>query len=132
MAILFENIDNGDTYSISKESDGKYYRDKIDALVNSSDLGLNHDRGQDFGIRLDVEQKAIIEKWEEDPKMVAEVSEHTHVPVDDLRESNFLDYLLYTQELGQNEDRITRKDREDKQNAYRERVKAAKASKKDK
>lgn len=129
MAIVFENIDTGETVSIDRKSDGKWFQAKLQAAINSSNLGINHDRGQDFGWRLAVDQRAILDSWKEDGRKVAEVSEYTKVPVDSLSDSDFLSYMLYQQELGQSEKTVSAGERERAEAKYRERVAAAKEKK---
>lgn len=95
MAIIFENIDTGESVAIDKKTGGKFYAAKLSALVNSSNLSINADRGQDFGWRLSPEQQALIEQWEQDPEMIEKVSNFTSTMVDDLSHGDFLSYMLY-------------------------------------
>lgn len=127
MPIIFENVDNGETVAISESINGKWYRAVLAAYVNSSNLGLNHDRGQDFGWRLVDEQQAIIEAWSDDPQMVAKVADYTKVMVDNLGDTDFLNYLLYQQELGQSPEKASRTARQAADTDYKARVAALKA-----
>lgn len=127
MSIVFENIDNGQTLSINRESEGKYYLSKLTAAINSSNLSPNADRGQDYGWRLQPEQQAIIEEWESDPQMIDKVSNHTKVPTDGLTHSEFLAYMLYEQELGKSPEKAIEQQRREKQGDYDARVAAIKA-----
>lgn len=136
MSIIFENIDpknnneNGApaTVSIDKETNGKWYRAMLAAIINSSNLGPNSDRGQDYSWRLAVEQQAIIEAWQEQPEMVGKVAEYTKVMADSLGDLDFLDYLLYQQELGQSPEKSNRASIQAAEDQYKARVAAAKAS----
>lgn len=127
MAITFENIETGDKISISRRESGKYYRAKLQALINSSNIGPNSDRGQDYGWRLDPEQQAQIEIFRENPETIEKTSQLTKVPVDSLTDAEFLDYLLHLQELGQSESNLSRQARQKAEEDYRQRVKAAHA-----
>lgn len=127
--IIFENIDNGDTFGISREREGKHYRAKLSALMNSSNMSPNADRGQDFGLRLVPEQQALIEQWESDPQMIDKVSTWSKVMLDDLTHSEFLAYLLYQQELGTSPEIANDADRRSNQRGYEARVEALRAGK---
>lgn len=129
MAIIFENIDTGETYAISREAEGKFYRAKLSALINSSNMSVNADRGQDFGIRLAADQQALIEEWEQDPQMIDRVSTFTKVMVDDLTHTEFLAYLLYQQELGSNPEKREESIRRERQREYEARVDALRVGK---
>lgn len=91
--IIFEQITTGQTIGISAKNEGKFYDAKLSAAINSSNLSMNADRGQDFWWRLQPEQQAIIEAWEQDPRMIETVSDYTKVPQDELTHANFLTYL---------------------------------------
>lgn len=124
MAIKFINIDNGESYSIDKK-EGKFYRAKLSALINSSNLSINADRGQDFGIRLDPAQQAEIEAWEQDSEMVDKVSAWSKTPSDSLSHMEFLSYMLYQQELSEKATINALSDRRAKQQAYEAKVNEA-------
>lgn len=125
--IIFENIDTSETVGISRELNGKFYRSQLAALVNSSNMGINADRGQDFGWRLAPEQQALIEQWEQEPDMIEKVSQFTKVQVDALTHADFLGYLLYQQELGRSPEQGQEAERRAKQREYEARVAALKA-----
>jgi hypothetical protein len=125
--IIFENIDTHETVGVSRENDGKYYGAKLSALINSSNLGINADRGQDFGYRLQPEQQAILEDWESDPAVIDRVSQFTKVPVDMLQHNDFLGYMLYQQELGTSPEQKVDKERREKEADYAARVAKIKA-----
>lgn len=127
--IIFENIHNGDTYGISRETEGKFYRAKLSALMNSSNMNPNADRAQDFGIRLAPEQQALIEQWEADPQMIDRVATWSKVMVDDLTHAEFLSYLLYQQELGNSPEKGDQAVKRDNQRDYEARVEALRAGK---
>lgn len=127
--IIFENIDTKETYGVDRASEGKYYRAKLSALINSSNMNVNADRGQDFGIRLIPEQQALIEQWEADPTMIEKVSNFAKVMVDDLTHTEFLAYLLYQQELGTTPENKQTADRRDSQRDYELRVEALRVGK---
>ena len=129
MAIIFKNIDNGHTVAIDQATEGKFYGAKLSALVNSSNMSINADRGQDFGWRLDEEQQALIEAWEEDPAMIDRVAQHMKVPVDMLAHGDFLSYLLYQQSIGTSPERREMAIRRERQAEYAARVEALKKQK---
>lgn len=124
MPIIFENIDNHQTLAIDRELEGKYYGAKLSAALNSSNLGTNHDRGQDFGWRLQPEQQALIEEWEADYEMIDKVSAWAKVPLDRLEHADFLSYLLHTQEAGRSAERQDIAARRESEAAYQARVQA--------
>lgn len=127
--IIFENIDTGETLLISRTHEGKHYRAKLSAIMNSSNLHVNADRGQDFGYRLQPEQQALLEEWEQDFDTIDKVSRYTKVPVDSLTHAEFLAYLLYTLEAGKSSQREDANDRRVKQAEYQARVAALRAAK---
>lgn len=129
MAIIFENIHTGETYAYSQELEGKYYGSKLTAAVNSSNLGANADRGQDYGLRLKAEQQVIIEEWEQESEMIDKVSSFTKVPVDGLTHTEFLMYMLHMQEAGKSATRTEISERRAAQADYEARVEALKAKK---
>jgi len=129
MAIIFENIDTKETYAIDREREGKYYRAKLSALINSSNMSVNADRGQDFGVRLIPEQQALIEQWEEDPEVIERVSNWSKTMTEDLTHAEFLAYLLYQQELGTSPEKHQQSDRREKQRDYDARVEALRVGK---
>lgn len=126
--IIFENIDTKETIGIDRSKGGKFYRAKLSAVMNSSNLSPNADRGQDFGWRLAPEQQALIEQWETDPQMIDRVSQWSKVMVDDLTHSEFLAYLLYQQELGMSPERSQDSERRQNQLDYQARVEALKTA----
>jgi hypothetical protein len=128
VGIVFENIDTHDSILITREGEGKHYRAKLSAAINSSNLHANADRGQDFGWRLVPEQQAVIEQWEEDPDMIDKVANFTKVPVDSMSHSDFLSYLLYQQELGKSPERSQDAQRRENQTEYEQRVAALRES----
>ena len=127
MSIVFENIDTNETVAIDRELEGKYYKAKLAAVINSSNLGPNADRGQDYGYRLAADQQALIEEWEEDPEVIDKVATFTRVPVDSLTHTDFLDYMLHQQELGYSPEKSQLADRRESQAEYEARVAASKA-----
>ena len=130
MAIKFENIDTGHTVAIDPETEGAHYGAKLSAVINSSNLSINADRGQDFGWRLDPEQQALIEQWEQDGQMIDRVSQHFKVPVDNLTHSEFLQYLVYTQNIGTSPERREVQLRRERQAEYDARVSKLRAQEK--
>lgn len=123
--IIFENIETGETIGVKLEDEGHYSEAKISALINSSNLGINAARGQDFGWRLGAEHQATLEQWKEDAEMVEKVSRHTSVAVDDLTDAHFLQYMLYVEASENNPKVLESKNRDDAEQAYRKRVRAA-------
>jgi len=129
--IIFENIDTGETMGIDRQTGGANYEAKLSALINSSNMGINADRGQDYGWRLSAEQQALIEKWEGQPEMIEKVSDFTHTVQDDLTHANFLSYLLYQQELGKSPEQAAVAERRNKELDYEKRVAKLKAKQPD-
>lgn len=129
MAIIFENIETGHTAGVSREKSGRFYEAKLSALVNSSDMSVNADRGQDKGWRLDSGQRAELEDMKGNPDTVAKVSEYTRVPVDNLTNADFLMYMLYLEERGKSTTAGRNDRRQKAEDDYRRRV--AEAQKKE-
>lgn len=129
MPIIFEKIGTTETLAISAALEGKWYRSKLTAIINSSDLGRNADRGQDYDWRLQAEQRALIEEWESDPQMIDKVSNFTKVPLDSLEHGEFLAYMLHLEEAGVSEARTELAAKRANQAAYEARVEALKAKK---
>lgn len=133
--IIFEHIlrknEDGSyhTVGVSPSTSGKYYPAMLSALINSSNLSPNADRGQDFGYRLQPEQQAIIEEWENDPEMIEKVSAFTKVQVDDLTHSEFLHYLSYQQNAGKSAERKDVAAQRQAEADYEKRVAELKAAK---
>ena len=130
--IIFENINTGETVGIDRQTGGAYYQAKLSAVMNSSDMSVNADRGQDFGWRLQAEQRALIEQWEEDPDMIDKVSVFTKVPIDGLSHSEFLAYFLHQQELGKSPEKTETASKRANQLDYAARVEAVKQAQADK
>lgn len=126
--IVFENIDTKETIGIDRKTEGKFYRAKLSAVMNSSNLSPNADRGQDFGWRLIPEQQALIERWEMDPEMIERVSQWSKTMVDDLTHTEFLAYLLYQQELGRSPEKSQDGERRNNQRDYEARVEALRSA----
>lgn len=124
MPIIFENIDTGESIAIDRQTEGKFYGAKLSAAINSSNMSVNSDRGQDYGWRLQPEQQAIIEQWEEDPDMIDKVSAFTKVQTDSLAHADFLTYYLYQQELGKSPEKKEQVMRRENQADYDARVQA--------
>lgn len=123
MPIIFENIDTGESVAYSRKKDGTHYAAKLSAVVNLSNMHINADRlGQDFGWRLQPEQQALIEQWEQDPIMVDKVSQWSQTMVDSLTHAEFLAYLAYQQELGTAPERTLTASRREAQMEYEARV----------
>jgi len=128
MAIIFENIDTGESVAIDRKTEGEHYKAKLSAVMNSSNMSPNADRGQDFGWRLQPEQQALIEMWEQDPEMIDQVARVTRVPEDSLTHADFLTYLLRQQELGRSPEASQQASRHQNQLDYEARVEALKAA----
>lgn len=125
--IIFENIDTGETALISLEAEGKFYKSKLAAIMNSSNISPNADRGQDYGWRLQPEQQAVLEMWESDPDMIEKVAAWGKIPTDGMEHADFLAYLLHQQELGKSPEKEANLLRRENQLAYDERVAKLKA-----
>jgi hypothetical protein len=121
--VIFENIDTGESVLISPENEGgTEYMPKLSALMNSSNIGVNSDRGQDFGWRLQPEQQALLEEWESDGTMIEKVSAWAHIPSDALDHGNFLAYLVYYKQIGNSPVKRAMVARREMQLSYEERV----------
>lgn len=125
--IVFENIDTKETVLVSRSTEGKHYRAKLSAIMNSSNMSPNADRGQDYGWRLQPEQQATLEAWESDPDMIDRVSTFCKVPSDTLTHAEFLTYYLYQLELGHSPEKAQDVLRRENQLQYNERVAAIRA-----
>lgn len=126
--IVFENIETGHTLGIKFEDEG-FHEAKLSAAINSSNLSVNADRGQDYGWRLAPEQQAILEEWEEDIEMVEKVSRHCDVMIDDLTHAHFLSYMAYLEYRGVSQEKMGKGGRREAQSDYEARVAALREAK---
>lgn len=68
---------------------------QIGAYINSSDLGPNSNKGQDFGWRLAPELMARIDEMRMDDELLADISKQTGVPLDELTTINLVQHISY-------------------------------------
>jgi hypothetical protein len=127
--IIFENLKTGETVGYDRKTNGKHFGAMLSAAINSSNMGINADRGQDFGWRLSPEQQALIELWEDDQQMIDKVANYTKVMLDGLSHTEFLMYLVHEQELGYSPEKLETNDLREKERAYEARVEALKNAK---
>lgn len=84
--IDFFNIKTGERVSLDNPA-------HIAAYVNSSDLGINSSRGQDFKWRLAPELKAKVDEMRVDPRSLKEVSQASGVPLENISVTDIVEYL---------------------------------------
>ncbi len=92
MAIEFVNIKTGARVQLTRPA-------QITAFINSSDLGVNSNKGQDFGWRLSEDLVNKIEDMRDDGYVLQQISERLHISIDDLTTTHFVQEILHQEEV---------------------------------
>lgn len=123
MSVSFFNIKTGEEVALDDDA-------HIAAFVNSSDLGINATRGQDFKWRIAPELKAKVDEYSEDPLKLQEISVRMGIPMDSISIADVLSQIAFEQ--GIQERAAIRAANSNPAHAaeYEARLKAAKAVKK--
>jgi len=129
MQVIFENIKSGEMVSFHGTADRNLRSAKIDAYVNSSDMSVNSNKGQDFGWRLSPEVKAEFDEIKSDYKRLRVISDATGVSPENITDGQILSYMV-SQELSKESAQNAKVENiSTYEDAYRERVANARKQK---
>lgn len=92
--ISFYNIKTGEKVSLDRPH-------QIGAYINSSDLSVNSNLGQDFGWRLAPEVIIKLDEFREDPRTLEEIARRIGVDVSELTTIHLVQHISYLDDLGQ-------------------------------
>ncbi len=129
MHVKFVNIQSDEEVSFEEIADGNLRSAQIDSYVNSSNMGVNANKGQDFKWRLDPEVAAEYDEIKADYTRLKAISDATGVAPEDITDGQILSYMVsleLSKEVAKNakvENVATYED------AYREKVANAKQRK---
>lgn len=98
MKIEFVNIKSGERVSFERTADRNIRSAQIDSYVNSSDMGINAKKGQDFAWRLDPEVAAEFDEIKADYTRLKAISDATGVTPENITDGQILGYMV-SQEL---------------------------------
>lgn len=122
MSVSFFNIKSGEEVSLDDPA-------HIAAFVNSSDMGKNSNKGQDFMWRIQPELKAKVDKYSDDTAKLEEVSRRLGVPLDSIEVVHVLSQIAYEQGIEQQAAARVAENAPAHAAEYEERLKAAKTTK---
>lgn len=126
MKVEFENIKSGERVNFDGIAEANLRAAQIDAYVNSSNLGVNSNRGQDYAWRLAPEVAAHFDVIKSDFNQLNTISKATGVNVDDLSDGIILGYMV-SQQLSEEAAKNAKVDKiSNHEDAYRQRVADAK------
>lgn len=74
---------------------------QIAAFINSGDLHVNSNKGQDFGWRIDAEDLKRINALRADTSRLEEVARFLGKPVEDIRQMDFIKYISYLDDMAE-------------------------------
>lgn len=92
--IEFVNIATGERRQLTRPH-------QIAAFINSSDLHINSNKGQDFGWRLSEELIVQIEEMREDVQKMEEIAKRLGIPADELTSIHLVQQISYEQDLAE-------------------------------
>lgn len=125
MAIEFFNVNTGERRTITRAH-------QVGAFINSSDLGENKDRGQDFGWRIAPEQMVKVEELKSDSRALRDIAERRGIAVQDLKVLHLVQYLSEQEELESSKNKLVEDSNGPKfQDKYEEELRALKKKKAD-
>lgn len=119
MSVSFFNIKTGEERALDDSA-------HIAAFVNSSDMGKNARKGQDFSWRISPELKAKVEDYSEDAAKLQEISQRLGVPLDALEVIHILTQIAFEQGIEERANKRAIENNPAHALEYEERVKAAK------
>jgi hypothetical protein len=94
MKIGFENIKTGEVVTFETITDRVSRAAQIDAFVNSSNLGVNANKGQDFGWRLLAETQADFDDIKSDANQLNAIAQATGVMAENITDGQILAYMV--------------------------------------
>ena len=92
MAISFFNIRTKEQVTLERPH-------QIGAYINSSDLGVNSNKGQDFGWRLAPEIVVKLDEMRMNPELLDNMSKRLGVPIDELTTIHLVQQISYEEDL---------------------------------
>ena len=92
--ISFTRLKDGEVITFSANTDTNARQAQIAAFINSSDLGPNSDRGQDFTWRLSPEIVVEVNSIKRDPKILTEISRNIGLYIEDIQIQHIINYLI--------------------------------------
>jgi len=94
MKIKFINIKSNEEVSFDGTADRNIRSALIDSYVNSSNLGVNSNKGQDFAWRLDPEVQAEFDEIKSDYVRLKAVADATGVTAENITDGQILSYMV--------------------------------------
>lgn len=94
MRIGFENIKTGEVQTFEQIADRNARAAQIDAFINSSNLGINSNKGQDFGWRLLAETQAEFDEIKSDYAQLEKIARETGVMAENMTDGQLLAYMV--------------------------------------
>lgn len=91
MAISFVNIKSGERVTLTRPH-------QIGAFINSSDIGPNSNKGQDFGWRLSEDTIVKLDELRTDEYKLEDISKRIGVSIDELTTIHLVQHLSYEAE----------------------------------
>lgn len=125
MQIKFVNIKSGEEVTFDSIADPGIRSAHIDAYVNSSDMGINSNHGQDYAWRLAPEVKAEFDEIKSDSSYLATISKESGVMADNLSDGQILAYMVTQQTRAESAQGKKTENIASYEDAYRDKVKAA-------
>lgn len=129
MKIEFVNIKSGERVSFEGIADRNLRSAQIDAYVNSSNMGINANKGQDFAWRLDPEVAAEFDEIKTDYSRLKAISDATGVLPENITDGQILGYMVQQQLKEDTAKRAKVESVSTYEDAYREKVSNAKKRK---
>jgi len=122
MSVSFFNIKSGEERALSDPA-------HIAAFVNSSDMGKNSNKGQDFAWRIAPELKAKVDEYSEDPAKLEEISKRLGVPMDAIEIVHVLTQIAYEQGVAERASKRALENNPAHAAEYEKRLEAARSGK---
>lgn len=94
MQIKFVNIKSGEEVSFEGTADRNLRSAQIDSYVNSSNMGVNANKGQDFAWRLDPEVAAEFDEIKADFSRLETISKAIGVTPENVTDGQILSYMV--------------------------------------
>lgn len=129
MKIKFVNIKSNEEVSFEGTADRNLRSAQIDAYVNSSNMGVNANKGQDFAWRLDPEVAAEFDDIKSNYTRLKEISDATGVTPENITDGQILSHMV-SQELAKDSAKRAKVENVSSyEDEYRQRVNNAKQRK---
>lgn len=122
MSVSFFNIKSGEERVLDDPA-------HIAAFVNSSNMGKNSNKGQDFAWRIAPELRAKVDEYSENPTKLQEISQRLGVPMDAIEVVHVLSQIAYEQSIVERANKRAVENNPAHAEEYEQRLQAAKISK---